>query len=146
MSGHVWPELLHRTVGSLVGVLRSAWGCNSETRKYIVMAWPPNGCGLFCLWPLDTFLLFHDTDHVKLNSAWTFTNKKWGVWLLLMTYTRGFTVTTVVMSYHIIEFGEYWFRLWLVAWRHQAITWPNVDFYVKWTLTNIHVFDISVKY
>ena len=23
--------------------------------------------------------------------------------------------------------GQHWFRWWLVAWRHQAITWTNVD-------------------
>ena len=25
------------------------------------------------------------------------------------------------------DLGQHWFRLWLVAWRHQAITWTNVD-------------------
>ena len=25
------------------------------------------------------------------------------------------------------DLGQHWLRLWLVAWRHQAITWTNVD-------------------
>ena len=25
------------------------------------------------------------------------------------------------------KLGQHWFRQWLVAWRHQAIAWPNVD-------------------
>ena len=25
------------------------------------------------------------------------------------------------------DLGQHWFRQWLVAWRHQAITWTNVD-------------------
>ena len=27
-----------------------------------------------------------------------------------------------------IDPGQYWLRWWLDAWRHQAITWTNVDF------------------
>ena len=27
----------------------------------------------------------------------------------------------------VIILGQYWFRLWLVVWRHQAIAWTNVD-------------------
>ena len=26
-----------------------------------------------------------------------------------------------------IDLGQHWLRQWLVAWRHQAITWTNVD-------------------
>ena len=29
--------------------------------------------------------------------------------------------------YGDINQGQHWFRLWLVAWRHQTITWTNVD-------------------
>ena len=31
------------------------------------------------------------------------------------------------MNYDSIELGQHWLRQWLVAWRHQAITWTNVD-------------------
>ena len=34
----------------------------------------------------------------------------------------------LVTSYGIGDLGQHWFRQWLVAWRHQAITWTNVDF------------------
>ena len=29
--------------------------------------------------------------------------------------------------YGVGDLGQHWFRQWLVAWRHQAITWVNVD-------------------
>ena len=29
--------------------------------------------------------------------------------------------------YGHVDLGQHWFRYWLVAWRHQAITWTNVD-------------------
>ena len=31
------------------------------------------------------------------------------------------------MPYGDIDLGQHWFRQWLAAWRHQAITWTNVD-------------------
>ena len=31
------------------------------------------------------------------------------------------------MPYGGRDLGQHWFRQWLVAWRHQAITWINVD-------------------
>ena len=33
----------------------------------------------------------------------------------------------LVTSYGNINLGEQWFKQWLVAWWHQAITWANVD-------------------
>ena len=33
----------------------------------------------------------------------------------------------LVAPYGDIDLGQHWFRQWLVAWRHQAITWTNVD-------------------
>ena len=33
--------------------------------------------------------------------------------------------------YGDIELGQHWLRQWLVAWRHQAITWTNVDLSVR---------------
>ena len=32
-----------------------------------------------------------------------------------------------VTPYSDIELEQHWVRLWLVAWRHQAITWTNID-------------------
>ena len=37
----------------------------------------------------------------------------------------------------ISHYGQHWFRLWLVAWRQQAITWTNVDHVVNYIITNI---------
>ena len=33
----------------------------------------------------------------------------------------------LVMPYGDINLGRHWYRWWLVAWWHQAITWSNVD-------------------
>ena len=33
----------------------------------------------------------------------------------------------LVTPYGDIDLRQHWFRQWLVAWRHQAITWTNVD-------------------
>ena len=35
--------------------------------------------------------------------------------------------TKINHYYYYIDLGQYWPRLWLVAWRHQAVTWNNVD-------------------
>ena len=32
-----------------------------------------------------------------------------------------------MMPYGDMELGQHWLRKWLGAWRHQAITWTNVD-------------------
>ena len=32
-----------------------------------------------------------------------------------------------MMPYGDIDLGQQWLRWWLGAWRHQAITWTNVD-------------------
>ena len=33
----------------------------------------------------------------------------------------------LVASYGYTDLGQHWLRYWLVAWRHQAITWTSVD-------------------
>ena len=33
----------------------------------------------------------------------------------------------LVTPYGNINLGQLWLRQWLVAWRHQAITWTNID-------------------
>ena len=40
---------------------------------------------------------------------------------------RPLTHCGIVKPYNDIELGQHWFRYWLVAWWHQAITWINVD-------------------
>ena len=46
-------------------------------------------------------------------------------WVILLT--PFLTHCGLVMPYGSRDLGQHWFRLWLVAWRHQAITWTNVD-------------------
>ena len=33
----------------------------------------------------------------------------------------------LVTPYGVRDLGQHWLRQWLVAWRHQAITWTNID-------------------
>ena len=37
------------------------------------------------------------------------------------------------------DLGQHWLRQWLVAWRHQAITWTNVD------LSSVRLSDIHLR-
>ena len=54
-----------------------------------------------------------DSSHSSLCSGW------------LLTYVL--TYSGRVTPYGNIDLDQLWLRLWLVVWRHQAITWPNVD-------------------
>ena len=37
------------------------------------------------------------------------------------------THSGLLAPYRDIDLGQHWLRYWLVAWRHQAITWTSVD-------------------
>ena len=45
----------------------------------------------------------------------------------------------LVTPYDDRDLGQHWFRQWLAAWRHQAITWTNVD------LSSIAYSDIHMR-
>ena len=45
--------------------------------------------------------------------------------------TKPLTHYGLVMQCGNIDPGQHWLRQWLVAWRHQAITWTNVDVSLK---------------
>ena len=51
------------------------------------------------------------------------------LWKLLsqLSGTNELTHCGLVTPYGDMELGQHWLRQWLVAWRHQAITWTNVD-------------------
>ena len=42
-------------------------------------------------------------------------------------YWEALTLFGLVTPYGDINVGQHWFRYWLVAWRHQAIIWTNID-------------------
>ena len=48
----------------------------------------------------------------------------------------------LVTPYGARELGQHWLGLWLVAWRHQAITWNNFDWSSVKSI-NIHIRAIS---
>ena len=63
-------------------------------------------------------------------------NKRWGqIYLQLGTLTHCGLVTPYGKRY----LNQHWLRYWLVAWRHQAITWTNVD----WSSVKSNDIDIS---
>ena len=46
----------------------------------------------------------------------------------VVNYTKNIsTHWGLVTPYGDVDLGQHWLRYWLVAWRHQAITWTNVD-------------------
>ena len=45
----------------------------------------------------------------------------------------------LVMPYSNIDLGQHWLGQWLAAWRHQAITWANVD------LPSVRASDIHLR-
>ena len=51
--------------------------------------------------------------------------------LLLVNYSLLTHCDLVTSSYGDVDLGQHWFRQWLPAWRHQNITWTNVDFSSK---------------
>ena len=42
-------------------------------------------------------------------------------------------------SYGDTDLGQHWLRQWLVAWRHQAITWTSFD------LSSVRSSDIQLR-
>ena len=45
----------------------------------------------------------------------------------------------LVTPYGDRDLGQHWLRQWLVAWRHQAITWTNVD------LSSVSLTDVDLR-
>ena len=61
---------------------------------------------------------------IKICFSW------WNCWL---------TKCGLVMPYDDKALGQHWFRWWLLAWRHQDITWTNVD------LSTVKFYDIHLR-
>ena len=67
----------------------------------------------------------HNTiaDALELHLSCT----KPSIWGLFCSGLSELTHCGLVTPYGDRDLGQHWLRLWLVAWRHQAITWTNVD-------------------
>ena len=63
--------------------------------------------------------IFSDVHH--LNTFENFTSE------ITATFTSELTHYGLMTPYGDMDLCQHWFRQWLVAWLHQAITWPNVD-------------------
>ena len=79
------------------------------------------------LWMVETFGLtqtFYHNHPKSVDCSWSFVLIHCGL----------------VMSYGDIDLDWHWYRWWLVAWWHQAITWSNVD------LSPVRFCDISGQF
>ena len=82
-----------------------------------VMVWNKNNNKEFTTWP-SSFLLLNYLAQKKPDRNPIAGNED-GNWI----YHVG-----LVTPHGYIELGQHWLRDWLVAWRHQTITWANIDF------------------
>ena len=71
---------------------------------------------------IQWYLKQNTTMNLKMLSA------KWRPFHLSLNVL---THCGLVTPYGNMELGQHWLRYWLVAWRHQAITWTNVDLFVR---------------
>ena len=63
--------------------------------------------------------------HLNMSSA-KYQPFCWG--LNVFMHWGRLTYCGLMTPYGDRDLGQHWLRQWLVAWRHQAITWTNVDF------------------
>ena len=98
--------------------------------------WNPYTCKMASLY-WDTSGYFSYWQETTWRWSFLRTISTWVVlrWLLHTEISneecRWFSCLThwdLVTPYGGRDLGQHWFRQWLVAWRHQAITWTNVDF------------------
>ena len=61
---------------------------------------------------------------------------------LSLNELRELTYCGLVMPDGDRDLGQHWLRQWIVAWRHQAITWTNVD-WSSMKFSDIHIRAIS---
>ena len=81
------------------------------------------------------FLMKWETAIMLVKSAWFFLPTQNRLWRtsppsppLCAALYRILIHYYLVLLYGDIAQGQHWLRWWLVAWRHQAITWTNVVF------------------
>ena len=58
-----------------------------------------------------------------MNANFTVVSK----WICRNQWGNVLTHCSLVTPYGDIELSQYWPRKWLFAWRHQAITWTNIE-------------------
>ena len=73
---------------------------------------------------------FPKSEWVKVNMNGKAQKRHCHITPLFMHWCSLFLVLThcgLVTPYGYRDLGQHWLKQWLVAWRHQAITWINVD-------------------
>ena len=70
-------------------------------------------------WPYQ--MVGHKLERILINMIWIIHGSSAGMLRMKLTHCG------LVTPYDDIDLGQHWLRLWLGAWRHQAITWTSVD-------------------
>ena len=83
-----------------------------------------------CLFPAASCHVWH-AKHWRMNwTRWVWASPLYPLaWrhLKKLSHVSDLSLSGLVTPYGDIGLGQHWFRWWLVAWWHQAITWTNVD-------------------
>ena len=116
---------------SKVTIIASDNGLSPGRRQAII--W--NNAGILLIGPLGTnfsgilieiHIFSFKKMHLKMSSG------KWRPYCLVLNML---THCGLVMPYSIIQFAKHWFRKWLAAWQHQAIT--------CWLMLTHHQWDLE---
>ena len=104
----------HVNIGSGTGLIC----CLRAPVHYLIL----NQC-----WLLINGALWHSSEFYFTVSAQTNILYEEIELLKLLLCPSELNHCCLLTPYGDINLGQHWLRLWLAAWRHQAITWTNVD-------------------
>ena len=120
-----WGWVTHISVGKLT-IIGSDNGLSPGRRQAFIIT----TAGILLIGTLGT------NFSEILSEIYTFSFKKMhlkmssGRWRPFCLGLNELTHCGLLMPYDTIGLGQYWFRWCLVAWRHQAINWTNIDWSV----------------
>ena len=97
----------------------------------LVVMWSHNEILYYCSW--DALVSLDPSGPKTLT-----------LWQSYYTHNLSLTHCGLVTPYGGRDLGQHWFRQWLVAWRHQAITSTNVDLSSLWS-SDVHLRAISLE-
>ena len=116
----------HQSSASLAFVWGIHWGPVNSPHK-----WPVT----HKMFPFDDVIVYLILFSNSVESQLMLQNT-------IMLWEYVVTHCSLVTPYGDRDLGQQWLRLWLVAWRHQAITWTNVD-WSSVKSSDIHIRAIS---
>ena len=118
---------------------------SSRSFYFEICAFFFNTCNrIFCLWIFSCLYIRWATDHE--SHRWVpIAYVHYVRWVPRNSETPILTYCVLVAPYGDRDQGQHLLMQWLVAWRHQAITWTNVDLSTIRT-RDIHLKVINVSY